>query len=152
HCCEAVLLHPVDVSASVDQGAYHVEAFTSITNRLSLVLRSTAFGSAPCELVASIPECSAVHLPHGAGPGREMTTVSSEKYAACCGSKDDDMRLIPARCIRMLQRCTGALYMHLFLIFQEGRSVSNTCNQLPECNLFCYERAHLSDSIGEKIA
>jgi len=33
HCCEGVLLNPVDVSASVDQDAYHVKAFTSIANR-----------------------------------------------------------------------------------------------------------------------
>jgi len=72
---------------------------------------------------------TAVHLPHGAGREREMTTVQSEKYVARCGSTYDDMRMSTASFVRVLQRCTGSLYMHFLLILHEVRAVRNTCNQ-----------------------
>jgi len=116
HCGEGLLLNPVDISASVDQGVYHVEAFTCIAHRritrarvdcvwIGSVLYKETHGFSPAqgtapndkELVARIPECSTVHLPHGTGQGREMTTVQSEKYGARCGSKGDKMRMITAR-------------------------------------------------------
>ena len=56
--------------------------------------------------------------------------VQSEKYVARYGSKYDEMRMITASFVRMLQRCTGSLCMHFLLIFQEVRSMSKTCNQL----------------------
>ena len=41
-----------------------------------------------------------------------MTTVQSEKYVARYGSKYDEMRMVTASFVRVLQRCTGYLYMH----------------------------------------
>src|SRR2546427_2516692 len=79
---------------------------------------------------------NAAHLPHGVGQEREATLLQSEKYVARCGSKYDEMCMITASFVRMLQRCTGSLCMHFLLIFQEVRSVSKTRNQLyvrPAC-------------------
>src|SRR5439155_20205540 len=73
---------------------------------------------------------NAVHLPHGGGQERETTTVQSDKCVARCGSAYDEMRLIIASFVRVLQRCTGHPYTHILLIFQEVSPVSKTCNQL----------------------
>jgi hypothetical protein len=42
----------------------------------------------------------------------------SEKCVVRCGSESDEMRMITASFMRVLQRCTGSLYMHFHLIFQ----------------------------------
>ena len=70
-----------------------------------------------------------MHLLHGAGHKREMTTVQSEKYVARYGSKYDEMRMVTASFVRVLQRCTGSLCMHFLLIYHEVRSVSKTCSE-----------------------
>jgi hypothetical protein len=69
------------------------------------------------ELVGVSRSVNAVHLPHGVGQERETTTVQSEKCVARCGSKYDEMRMITACFVRVLQRCTGYRYMHFLLIF-----------------------------------
>src|SRR6266446_2218052 len=72
---------------------------------------------------------NAVRLPHGVGQERETTTGQSEKCVAPRGSEDDEMRMITATFVRVLQRSTGSLCMHFHLIFQEVRPVRKTCNQ-----------------------
>src|SRR6266581_1126845 len=71
---------------------------------------------------------NAAHLPHGVGQERETTAVQSEKCVARWGSEYDEMCMIIASFARVLQRCTGHLYMRFLLTFQEVRTIRKTCN------------------------
>src|SRR4030095_13238033 len=57
------------------------------------------------------------HLCSGGGPKRETRAVPSEQRAARWGSEYDEMRMITTSFARVLERCTGHLYMHFSRYF-----------------------------------
>src|SRR5262249_42625845 len=57
------------------------------------------------------------HLCSGGGPKRETRAVPSEQCVARWGSEYDEMRMITTSFARVLERCTGHLYMHFSLYF-----------------------------------
>jgi len=72
------------------------------------------------------------HLCSGHTPERETGPLPSEKCVARCGSEYDEIRMSTVRFARVLERCTGHLYRHFLLTFQEVRLVRKTCNQLTQ--------------------
>src|SRR6267378_2341718 len=50
-------------------------------------------------------------LGSGVGPQREMSAVPSEKCVVHWGSEYDEMRMITTSFARVLERCTGHMYM-----------------------------------------
>ena len=52
------------------------------------------------------------YLCSGVGPKRETSAVPSEKCVARWGSEYDEMRVITTSFARVLERCTGHLYIH----------------------------------------
>ena len=52
------------------------------------------------------------YLCSGVGPKRETSAVPSEKCVARWGSEYDEMRMIPTSFARVLEGCTGHLYIH----------------------------------------
>jgi hypothetical protein len=52
------------------------------------------------------------YLCSGVGPKGETSAVPSEKCVARWGSEYDEMRMITTSFARVLERCTGHLYMH----------------------------------------
>jgi hypothetical protein len=58
------------------------------------------------------------YLCSGVGPKRETSAVPSEKCVARWGSAYDEMRMITTSFARVLERCTGHLYMNFSLYFK----------------------------------
>ena len=56
--------------------------------------------------------------------------MSSEKCAAGQGRNDDDMRMITASVVRVIERFAGDLCLHFLPLFQKVVVISKTCNQL----------------------
>jgi hypothetical protein len=57
------------------------------------------------------------YLCSGVGPKQETSAVSSEKCVARWGSEYDEMRMIATSFARVLERCTGHLYVPFSLYF-----------------------------------
>jgi len=65
-----------------------------------------------CNRLRVFRRAKVAHLCSGGGPKRETRAVPSETCVACWGSEYDEIRMITISFARVLERCTGHLYMH----------------------------------------
>src|SRR5215471_11706510 len=80
--------------------------------------------------VASFPASTHCSLGSRGGPEQRTRVVPSDKCAASWGSEDAEMRMITARCVRVLLRYTDSLCRHSMFTLQQVMPLSKTCNRL----------------------